>query len=653
MPTRVLLFTLSLMFSWTLSAQKKDIIAETQQIAESEMKASLLSLQATMASTNFSKASTNFDVHYLNCKWKVDPAVRYIQGSVLTGFTMLQRSNIVTLDLMDDLKVDSVTNGNVKLNFYRPFDNTIVVSLGFFLDPGQKSSFEIHYKGIPPPSAPFSSFTNSSHAGVPVMWTLSEPYGGRDWWPCKNGLNDKADSIDISITTPEQYTSSTNGLLVDESVQGGFRTTQWKHRYPIATYLVAFAATNYTILNSSVQLGNINMPIMEHAYPEKVTEMINAAALTARTLQLLHNSFTPYPFINERYGHTHWGFGGGMEHQTNSFMVNMSETLLVHEAAHQWFGDKITCGTWRDIWLNEGYAVFCVNYNVEKNYPENTLLNLYRNQINNITSKPNGVVYVDDTTNAARIFDSRLTYNKGGWVLQMLRWKLGDSAFFRATRNYLNDPALRYNYARTEELKKHFERESGTNLTEFFKDWVYGQGFPSYKLQWAAAGGAWVQTTLSQTTSDTSVKFFEMPVPVRFKNSTRDTTIVLNHTRNAQMDFFRLGFIPDSAFIDPKLKLISANNTVVKAELFPNAGNAAVFPNPIGEQFSVLLKGMGEGELHLSVYNGAGALVWRKRYGNFKGDELFVIPTIPWPHGSYWLKINKDDSAPIVRRLMK
>jgi aminopeptidase N len=653
MPTRVLLFTLSLMFSWTLSAQKKDILAETQQIAESEMKASLLTLQATMAGNNFSKASANFDVHYLNCKWKVDPAVRYIQGSVLTGFTMLQRSNIVTLDLMDDLKVDSVTNGNVKLNFYRPFDNTIVVSLGSFLDPGQKSSFEVHYKGVPPPSAPFSSFTNSSHAGVPVMWTLSEPYGGRDWWPCKNGLNDKADSIDISITTPQQYTSSTNGLLINESVQGGFRTTQWKHRYPIATYLVAFAATNYTILNSSVQLGNVNMPIMEHAYPEKVTEMTNAAALTARTLQLLHNSFTPYPFINERYGHTHWGFGGGMEHQTNSFMVNMSETLLVHEAAHQWFGDKITCGTWRDIWLNEGYAVFCVNYNVEKHYPENTLLNLYRSQINNITSKPNGVVYVDDTTNAARIFDSRLTYNKGGWVLQMLRWKLGDSTFFRATRNYLNDPALRYNYARTEDLKKHFERESGTNLTEFFKDWVYGQGFPSYKLQWAAAGGAWVQTTLSQTTSDTSVKFFEMPVPIRFKNSTRDTIIVLNHTRNAQMDFFRLGFIPDSAFIDPKLKLISANNAVVKAELFPNAGNAAVFPNPIGDQFSVLLKGMGEGELHLSVYNSTGALVWRRRYGNFKGDELFVIPTIPWPHGSYWLKINKDDAAPIVRRLMK
>ena len=653
MSTRVFLFVFLMCLSWGAHAQKNRLITETEEIAESEMKAAMLTQQLAMAGTTFSKASANFDIHYLNCKWSVDPAIRYIQGSVLTGFTMVQRSNIITLDLMDQLKVDSVTSNGVKLNFYRPFDNTVVVSLGSFLNPGQKGSFEVHYKGVPPPSAPFSSFTNSSHAGVPVIWTLSEPYGGRDWWPCKNGLNDKADSIDISITTPQQYTSSTNGLLVDETVEGGFRTTYWKHRYPIATYLVAFAATNYTILNSSVQLGDVDMPIMEHAYPEKVSEMVNAASLTARTLKLLHNSFTPYPFIKERYGHTHWGFGGGMEHQTNSSMVNMSETLIVHEAAHQWFGNKVTCGTWRDIWLNEGFAVFCVNYNVEKHYPENTLLNLYRNQINNITSRPNGVLYVDDTTNAARIFDSRLTYNKGGWVLQMLRWKLGDSVFFRATRNYLNDTALQYNYARTTDLKKHFERESRTDLNEFFNDWVYGQGFPSYKLQWAAAGGAWVQTTLSQTTSDTSVKFFEMPVPIRFKNATKDTIVVLNHTRNAQMDFFRLGFIPDSAFIDPKFKLISANNAVVKAELFPNAGNAAVFPNPIGDQFSVLLKGMGEGELHISIYNTTGALVWRKRYGNFKGDELFVIPATQLPPGNYWLKINKDDDAPIVRRVMK
>lgn len=653
MSTRVFLFVFFIVLSGMVHAQKKDLIAETQEIAEGEMKAAMMRQQSNLAGGLFSKASENFDIHYLNCQWQVDPAVRYIRGSVLTAFTMLQRSNIITLDLMDDLKVDSVTSSGKRLNFYRPFDNTVVVSLGVFLNPGQNSSFVIHYQGVPAPSTPFSSFTNGTHAGVPVVWTLSQPYGGRDWWPCKNGLNDKADSIDISVTTPQQYTSSTNGLLVDETISGGFRTTYWKHRYPIATYLVAFGATNYTILNSSVQLGSVALPIMEHAYPEKVSEMINAAALTARTLQLLHNTFTPYPFIKERYGHTHWGFGGGMEHQTNSFMVNMSENLLVHEAAHQWFGDLITCGSWRDIWLNEGFATFCMNFNIEKHYPEQNLLNVYRNQINSITSRPDGSVYVDDTTSASRIFSSRLSYNKGGWVLQMLRWKLGDSTFFRATRNYLNDTTLRFSYARTNDLKKHYEKESKTDLTEFFNDWVYGQGFPSYKLQWAAAGGVWVQTTLSQTTSDTSVKFFEMPVPIRFKNTNRDTTIVLNHTRNSQIDFFRLGFTPDSVFIDPKLKLISANNAIVKTELWPSSGNAAVFPNPFDQYINVVLKGMGEGELTMSLYNAAGALVWRNRYVGFKGDDLFVIPATQLAPGNYWLRINKDDQPAVVRRVLK
>ena len=652
MLTRSLAVLFLLMILRGVHGQKKDFFLASEAIAASELKSAEMKQQMLASGSSFSKASVNFDIHYLRCKWKVDPAIRFIQGSVLTGFTMLQRSNIITLDLMDDLKVDSVTNGGIKLNFYRPFDSTIVVSLGNFLDAGQSSSFEIHYKGVPPSNGS-GSFTTGFHSGVPVLWTLSEPYGGRDWWPCKNGLNDKADSLDVSITTPEQYTSSTNGILINETIQGGFRTTQWKHRYPIATYLVAFAATNYSIVNSTVQLGNISLPIMEHAYPEKISEMTNAASFTARTLQLFHNTFTPYPFIKERYGHTHFGFGGGMEHQTNSFMLNMNETLLVHEAAHQWFGNKITCGSWRDIWLNEGFAVFCVNFSVEKFYTEPSLLNLYRLQLNFITSKPNGSVYVNDTANVSRVFDSRLTYYKAGWVLQMLRWKLGDSVFFRATRNYLNDPALQYNYAKTEDLKKHFERESGQNLTEFFNDWVYGQGFPSYKLQWAAAGGAWVQTTLSQTTSDTTVRFFEMPVPIRFKNATRDTTIVLNHTRNAQVDFFRLGFIPDSAFIDPKLKLISANNSIVKSELFPNSGNAAVFPNPFDNYLNVLLKGIGEGELHISIYNIAGSLVWRRRYAGFKGDDLFVIPTAELAHGSYWVKINKDDEPPVVRRVVK
>ena len=638
----------------TKAQKNNQQLESTNKIAEIEQKAAINKLQQSSKNSINSNASLNFDIHYISCNWNIDPAVRYIQGNIKFGFTITEKTNSITFDLANELIVDSIRNKNSKLPFSRPSNNSVVINLVNTLDKNTKDELTIFYKGIPPAAnSPFSTFTNSSHAGVPVIWTLSEPYGGKDWWPCKNGLNDKADSIDVSITTPDQYTSSSNGLLIKETVVGGKRTTSWKHRYPIATYLIAVAVTNYTIIKDSVQLGSKWLPIMEHAYPERVNEFKNAASITKRTMQLLHNTFTPYPFINERYGHTQFGFGGGMEHQTNSFMYNMNETLIVHELAHQWFGDKITCGSWKDIWLNEGFATFCTNFNIEKFYRESELLSIYKSQINFITSNKRGTVYVDDTTSVSRIFDSRLTYTKGGWVLQMLRWKLGDENFFKAVKNYLEDPALAYRYAYTADLKKHFENTSGKNLDEFFKDWIYGHGYPSYQLKWNALGKSWVNLTLSQTTSDSNVNFFEMPVPIRFKNRIRDTTIIIEHQKNGQAEFVNIGFIPDSAFIDPKLKIISANNTVEKTQEASNNDNVIVFPNPVKNSFNVLISDMKEGALKLSLFNSTGQVVWSKTNENFKGAELFNIPSGNLIPGIYWLSIRKDKEKAVVKRILR
>ena len=635
-------------------AQSRDLHADNLDIAFFEAKAAAIQQEALRNASGFSNASNFVDIHYLNCAWSIDPGTRFIQGAVRIGFTMNARSNVLTLDLADELRVDSIRMRSTKLPMpYRPFDKTVIVNLGTFLDAGTKEEIEIFYKGVPPGSGNNSSFVTSTHSGVPVMWTLSQPYGSRDWWPCKNGLNDKIDSLDIAITTPEQYTSTANGLLVEEKVGGGLRTTRWKHRYPIAPYLIAIAATNYSVIKDQVQLGSTSLPILEYAYPETAASFKNAAAITKRTMQMLYNSFGEYPFIKERYGHTQFGFGGGMEHQTNSFMFNMNETLIVHEAAHQWFGNKVTCGTWKDIWLNEGFAFFCTNLNIEKHYPTTTLINSYRQQVNFITSKPNGILYVDDTTSVARIFDSRLSYTKGGWVLQMLRWKMGDALFFKAVNNYLNDNKLAYSYARTADLQFHLEKTSGLDLKDFFADWVYGQGYPSFQLQWATAGSTWVQTILSQTSSDPSVAFFELPVPIRFKNNGSDTTIVIDHQKNGQLNFFNIGFAPDSAFIDPTYKLISANNKTIQTEIFPDGGNVVVFPNPVGNEFSVLLKNMKEGELTLSLFNSMGALAYRKRVGNFRGNDLIVIPSHQLSSGTYWLQVSRDNDPPIVKKIMK
>ena len=199
-------------------------------------------------------ASNNFDVRYYRCEWEVDPSVRYINGKVTIYFTIITATNNIQLDLMNPLVVDSVRQRNNVL-VKQHSNNVLTVNFPSTLNTGAQDSITIFYQGVPPNTG-FGSFIQDQHSGTPVMWSLSEPYGSRDWWPCKNGLDDKADSIDIIITTPAQYKAAANGLLQSETLISGNtkKVTNWKHRYPIASYLVCFAVTNYSVFNNSVLL---------------------------------------------------------------------------------------------------------------------------------------------------------------------------------------------------------------------------------------------------------------------------------------------------------------------------------------------------------------------------------------------------------------
>jgi aminopeptidase N len=165
-----------------------------------------------------------------------------------------------------------------------------------------------------------------------------------------------------------------------------------------------------------------------------------------------------------------------MEHQTASFMGAIDEGLIVHELAHQWFGDKVTCASWNDVWLNEGFATYLSRIYFENKYPQDKIIS--RQQVRNfITSKPDGAVVVtDDMYDLARLFDNRLSYYKGSHLLYMLRWILGDATFFTAVKNYVNDPALAYGFATTNHLKSHLESASGEKSYLFFRSVVYRPG---------------------------------------------------------------------------------------------------------------------------------------------------------------------------------
>lgn len=593
----------------------------------------------------------NFDVKYYRCYWEIDPSVRYITGQVTMYFTPNVNANNMTLDLANSLTVDSITRKNISVTFGRP-QNGIQINFAQPLAAGVLDSVTIFYHGIPDNTG-FGSFITYTHGITPVAWSLSEPYGSRDWWPCKTNLGDKADSIDVFVKHPSIYKAASNGILQSESPAGtGEMLTHWKHRYPIASYLICFAVTNYSVFNNSVMLGNVNLPMQTYCYPENLALFQANTPLVLSAMQLFHASFGPYPFIKEKYGHVQFGWGGGMEHQSSTFIVTPDEGLMAHELGHQWFGDKLTTNSWEDIWLNEGFATYLAMYYMENKYPASKITNR-KNVVNNITSAPGGSVRVEDTTSVNRIFSGRLSYNKGSYLLNMLRFMLGDSTFFQGMRKYSLDPSLEYKFVTTADFKRNMETASGKDLTTFFTQWFTGQGYPSYHVTYSLLGGSAVKIKLNQTTSDNSVPFFQMPVPLLFKNGTQQKTIVVNNTINDQQFIQEIGFVPDTVLVDPEYWLISKNNTAQKVSSINNGEEVLeIYPNPVNGPLTFYLHGFSSKTAVIRIYNSLGQVMYTRNINLINGSEYFTLPTTTWSRGTYIVQCITGDKK-IVRRIVK
>ena len=432
---------------------------------------------------------SNYNLVYQRMEWQIDPNIKYIKGSVTSYFkSEIDRLSEISFDLNALITVDSVRRNQKKITFQRSGDQ-VKIQLPNQLVKGQLDSVQVYYQGEPDKiNRGFGYFVKSTHQNIPIIWTLSEPYGAMEWWPCKQSLADKIDSIDVIVTSPKNYRTASNGILVSESVLGETRRMHWKHRFPIATYLVAIAVTNYTSYSDWLDLGDgRKIEILNYVYPENLETAKKQTPVTAQIIDLYNRLFGEYPFAKEKYGHAQFGWGGGMEHQTMSFMANFEFELVAHELAHQWFGDYITCGSWHDIWLNEGFATYLDGLAYEH------LLNGYwwyrwkKLNVESIVSFPGGSVYVKDTTNLNVIFNGRLSYSKGAYLLHMLRWIMGDDDFYKGMRSYFNDPKLANGFALSTDFQKHMEIAGDTIFTEYFKDWFYGEGFPVYSASFSPA----------------------------------------------------------------------------------------------------------------------------------------------------------------------
>jgi aminopeptidase N len=596
----LLCLSISVVFSQNKSAS-------TEAIAESELKSA-----SQLLSVEVNPNTQNYDITYHKLEFTLNPSVKFITGKITTTFTAVTNMTTITFDFANALTTSSVKMGATNLAFTENTNNELIITLPSMLAAGSSATVEVNYSGVPPSNG-FDAFVQTTHNNSPIIWTLSEPFGARDWWPCKQDLNDKIDSIDVFIKAPSQYISVSNGVEPEPPViTGTTKTTHFHHGYPIPAYLIAIACANYAVYEQTGGTPPNEYPIINYIYPENYDSILPQLDETPNILALYETLFEVYPFHNEKYGHAEFGWGGGMEHTTVSFMVNFDRQLIAHEMGHQWFGDKITCGTWKDIWLNEGFATYLADLVIENFDGVDAFVADKSTMISNITSLPDGAIYMSDidATNVNRIFSSRLSYDKGAMVLEMLRFKLGDVAFFQGMKNYLADPALAYGYALTPNFQAHMEAVYGQSLTEFFNDWVYHQGYPTYTIAAQNWGAGQAKFVVNQTQSDASVSYFEMPIPVRVHGAGGQVAdVVLNNTFNGEQLIIDVPFVVTSAEFDPERHLIAKNSTVTLGnDSFTLDQAIAVYPNPTNDYLHIQVPSTTALE-KVTIYNNLGQVV--------------------------------------------
>lgn len=503
---------------------------------------------------------------------------------------------------------------------------------------------QIWYHGTPPNGTGF--FTagvnhNVLGSGTQITFTLSDPYLAKDWWPCKQDLNDKVDSAAIWITVPAGLKAGSNGLLQAVTPVSGGNRYEWKTRYPIEYYLLSVAVAPYIDHSYYMHFsgGADSMLVQNYIYDSAsvFAQYRPAIDSTGLMIDFLSEKFGRYPFWQEKYGHCMAPLGGGMEHQTMTTLGVVQTPLIAHELGHQWWGNHVTYASWKDIWLSEGWASY-----VEQLYVEHfrgiAAAKDYRTAVfNRVIASSGGSVYVDDTSNVYRIFDSRLTYDKGSAVAHMLRYIAPDDThFFDLCKTWQQQYSFKT--ATTADFQALAEQVYGFDLDTFFQQWVYKEGFPRFTARWNQKGSK-VYLLVNQTGSrPLSVAAFSTPLEIRLGNlSGSDTTVKVYVSQASQLfSFDWTGTMSGVVTFDPDDHILNNSGTITKDNMLSVGqtapGNIRIYPNPSrnGWQLSNLPEGSA-----LTLHNDAGQQVWR---GTAANPEFFLhLPAIA--AGTYYLEI--------------
>ncbi len=556
-------------------------IFEQESIAKQELQYHLKKQHITPRSF-----TANYHVHHYNLNLLLNPDTQFVQGSNAISLKVLSNASSLEIDLSSKLIVDSIFSSKGKENYIHSAD-VIYINLANFLHKDSSEIITIFYHGNPTATSGFGSFGIGKTKTGKMLWTLSQPYGASDWWPCKNTLNDKTDSLDVYITAGKSYRAASNGLLVDSTTQDTFITHHWRHRYPITAYLVAAAVCNYEIYSNWAHLKTDSVEILNYVFTQDLQSALINTKYTEKFIELYSKLFIDYPFKKEKYGHAQFGWGGGMEHQTMSFMGKFNWDLIAHELAHQWFGDWVTCGSWQDIWLNEAFATYLNGLTYDFLRPPQEFTNWKAQVSDGVLQMPGGSVLCKDTSNAYRIFDSRLVYSKGAMVLHMLRQTLGDTMFFLACRNHLNNRGG--NYAVTTNFIDEFQKTTGKKLDTFFSEWYYGEGYPIFNIVWESLPSGELSIEVEQNPSTNTVSFFHIPVEIQVRNGSQFYDFKLNLQQHKETFTIKPPFDADTLIFNPYYNWLASGNVKNITNLLGRGEVLLLFPNPAKDKLQIKL----------------------------------------------------------------
>lgn len=492
----------------------------------------LLVLHFSIASTALSKGKNDqrlqfYDVRHYDLSIEFDVLKKSFKGVIgVTAVAGKPLSQLVLSASNETLTIDSVVSKEGKLTF-RHEANHLIIQMNRIVQPNDQTEFTVHYKGL----AKFQGQYDAGGVYIAVVnglgriTTTSEPDYARTWWPCKDMPDDKA-TISIDVTVPSTLVAVSNGSLINTIRRRETTTYQWETKYPTATYLVNITAGKYRQWSDNyVGIDGKRMKVYYYVFPEDLAKAKVDFENTTSIIGFFARRFGEYPFIDEKFGYIEVTGNLTMENQTICTIEDrlitgdrQYELTFVHEIAHHWWGNLITLANWQHTWLNEGFATYAEALYIEETRGRAA----YHKHMNSLMSVRTGyyagsVIGRSDTS----FWDSfsHRVYNKGAIVLHMLRGVMGDEQFFTAMKSYIENPALRYANARTEDFIAECELAYGKSLKWFFDQWVYAYtetiDRPEYEFSWidppAGTTGS-IELTIEQKTA--SRLLYTMPMTV-------------------------------------------------------------------------------------------------------------------------------------------